>query len=159
MASGRQLADVNYKNFQSWLAGKTDADFRQMVSRGVISRKEIAKECGFAKSVLDQNPRIKSDLKAVEDGLRERGILPLLDKKPGEQSAMPLLREAGQQRAAIGADRLKRLENENASLRGENSSLREENSRLRGETAELKRQLDRYAVLREALVMTGRVPR
>jgi regulator of replication initiation timing len=40
---------------------------------------------------------------------------------------------------------LKRLEQENASLRAEND--------------ELKRQLERYVVLQEALSLTGRLPR
>jgi len=54
MASGKQIAEQSFQIFQAWLAGKTDADFRQMVSRGVLSRTEIAKECGFGKSALDQ---------------------------------------------------------------------------------------------------------
>jgi hypothetical protein len=31
-----------------------------MTSRGARSRKEIVTECGFAKSPLDQSPRIKA---------------------------------------------------------------------------------------------------
>ncbi|WP_409934723.1 VPA1267 family protein [Paraburkholderia sp. BCC1884] len=152
MANGRQLADVNYTRFRAWVVLKKDADFRQMVSRGVLSRKEMAKECGFAKSVLDQNPRIKSDLRSLENDLRARGVLPTLDTKPREEAALPPMREAGQQRAMFNAERLKRLETENASLRSENACLR-------GENVELKRRLDQYAVLHEALVTTGRVPR
>jgi hypothetical protein len=144
MASGKQIAEQNVQIFQAWLATKTDADFRQMVSRGVLSRKEIAKECGFAKSALDQNPRIKAALKIAEDGLRERRVLPALEEKLPNDDAPPM-REVGQQRAARDAERLKRLEQENASLRAEND--------------ELKRQLERYVVLQEALSLTGRLPR
>ncbi|NPT57392.1 VPA1267 family protein [Paraburkholderia elongata] len=145
MASGKQIAEQNFQIFQTWLASKTDMDFRQMVSRGVLSRKEMAKECGFAKSALDQNPRIKAALKAVEDGLRQRGILPALEKKLPIDGAAPPMREAGPQRATRDGERLKRLEQENASLRAEND--------------ELKRQLERYVVLQEALSLTGRLPR
>jgi hypothetical protein len=144
MASGKQIAEQNVQIFQAWLATKTDADFRQMVSRGVLSRKEIAKECGFAKSALDPNPRIKAALKIAEDGLRERRVLPALEEKLPNDDAPPM-REVGQQRAARDAERLKRLEQENASLRAEND--------------ELKRQLERYVVLQEALSLTGRLPR
>jgi hypothetical protein len=145
MASGKQIAEQSFQIFQTWLAGKTDADFRQMVSRGVLSRTEIAKECGFGKSALDQNTRIKAALKAAEDALRERGILPALEEKLPIDGATPPMREVGPQRAARDAERLKRLEQENASLRAEND--------------ELKRQLERYVVLQEALSLTGRLPR
>jgi hypothetical protein len=60
MASGQQLAEQNVAAFAAWVASKTDDDFRAMANRGVLSRKEVAKECGFAKSALDQNPRIKA---------------------------------------------------------------------------------------------------
>ena len=142
MANGKQLSDQNVSIFTSWVAGKTDADFRQMVSRGVLSRKEIAAECGFAKSALDQNPRIKSALAELEQGLRERGVLPpLFEKRPDEPAPLRL----GHQKAAAEAERLNRLEQENASMRAEND--------------ELKRRLARYEVLHEALALTGRVPR
>jgi hypothetical protein len=66
MANGKQIAEQNFQIFQTWIASKADSGFRQMVSRGVLSRKEIAKECGFAKSALDQNPRIKAALTGKE---------------------------------------------------------------------------------------------
>ena len=145
MASGRQLADENVQAFMQWIAGKTDDDYRAMATRGVLSRKEISKECGFAKSALDQNPRIKSALRELEDGLRSKGVLPMRieNSTAGEQA--PRMREASRQRAMLDAERLRRLEQENASLRAEN--------------AELKRQLNQHAILREALVATGRLPR
>jgi len=116
-----------------------------MVSRGVLSRKEIAKECGFAKSALDQNPRIKALLKQTEDDLRLRGILPPMEQRVVSEGELPPLRDAGKQHALRDNERLKRLEQENASLHAEN--------------AELKRQLQRFTVLQEALALTGRLPR
>jgi hypothetical protein len=145
MASGRQIAAENVLTFSRWVASKTDDDYRAMALRGVLSRKEIAKECGFAKSALDQNPRIKAALLELEDNLRARGVLPLVVvRAPGEAQA-PQLRDAGAHRALIDAERLRRLEQENASLRAEN--------------AELKRLLSQHAILREALALTGRLPR
>ncbi|HXE98269.1 MAG TPA: VPA1267 family protein [Dongiaceae bacterium] len=56
---GQQRAEQNLATFLSWMASKTYDDFREMVVRGQLSRQEIASECGFAKSVLLQNPRVK----------------------------------------------------------------------------------------------------
>jgi hypothetical protein len=145
MASGKQIAERNWATFNSWMAGKTDEDFRQMASRGVLSRKEIAAECGFGKSALDQNPRIKAALAAIERDLRERGILPPLANGGTGQTMAPPVRETGRQKVSLDAERLRRLEQENASLRAENG--------------ELKRRLEKYAVLHEALSLTGRIPR
>lgn len=145
MASGRQIAEENVQAFVTWLASKTDDDFRAMTSRGVLSRKEIATECGFAKSSLDQNPRIKASLREMEDALRARGVLPHAVEKSAEEAVKPLMREPGKLRGALEAERLRRLETDNASLKAE--------------VAELKRSLEKHAILREALALTGRLPR
>lgn len=145
MASGQQVAEENVRRFTTWAASRTDEDFRNMVTRGVLSRTEIATECGFAKSALAQNPRIRDALKNLEADLRERGVLPQL-VLGDEAGASPLsLRAAESPRTAQDAERLSRLEQENASLKAEN--------------AELKRMLGRYAVLQEVLAETGRLPR
>lgn len=145
MASGRQLAEANVLLFEAWVASKTDDDFRAMVSRGVLSRTDIAKECGFAKSALDQNPRIKGALRNLENGLRLRGILPPAVERDPEAPSTPLVREPGRLRAAEDAERLRRLEQENAALKAE--------------VAELKRTVEKFSVLRDALALTGRLPR
>jgi hypothetical protein len=145
MANGRQIGDENVQTFLHWMLGKTDVDYRAMAFRGVLSRKEIAKECGFAKSALDQNPRINAALRQLEKELRERGVLPPeAAKATGEPQALRLT-DRGGQRARLDAERLKRLEQENASLRAENT--------------ELKRLLGQHAMLSEALALTGRLPR
>lgn len=143
MASGQQLAEENYQTFLAWISAKSVDDFRAMVGRGVLSREEIAKECSFAKSSLSQNPRIKGALRVLEDRLREQGVLPLpVTKDPlGEAPVRP----PGVARAGIEAERLRRLEQENASLKSE--------------VGELKRRLAQYAVLQEALATTGRLIR
>lgn len=145
MASGQQIAEQNVKTFLTWAASKTDDDFRELVGRGVLSRKEIAVECGFAKSALDQNPRIKASLRELEDALRERGVLPPVVEKSPDEDAKPLVRETGKLRGALDAERVRRLETDNASLRAE--------------VTELKRVLEKHAILSEALALTGRLPR
>lgn len=145
MASGRQRSEQNFAAFVAWVASKTDDDFRAMVSRSVLSRTEMAKECGFAKSALDQNPRIKSALRDLEDGLRRRGVLPPAVERESDAPTTPLMREPGGLRAAGEAERLRRLEQENAALKAE--------------VAELKRTVEKFSVLRDALAQTGRIPR
>ncbi len=145
MASGRQLAEHNVAVFATWLASKTDDDFRAMANRGVLSRKEVAKECGFAKSALDQNPRIKTALRELEDALRLRGVLPPAVERDPDATPAPVMREPGRLRAAQETERLRRLEQENAGLKAE--------------VAELKRTIEKYAVLRDALAQAGRLPR
>lgn len=145
MSSGRQQGEQNVQTFSAWAASKTDEDFRAMANRGVLSRKEVAKECGFAKSALDQNPRIKAALRDLEDGLRLRGVLPPAVQPGPEGPQAPLIREPGRLRSAQEAERLRRLEQENAGLKAE--------------VDELKRTMEKYVVLRDALAMTGRLPR
>ena len=145
MASGQQLAEQNVQTFAVWVASKSDNDFRAMTSRGVLSRKEIATECGFAKSALDQNPRIKTSLRELEDALRVRKVLPPIVEKTAEDAATPLMREPSKLRGTLDAERLRRLETDNAVLKAE--------------VSELKRSLEKHAILSEALSMTGRLPR
>lgn len=144
MASGRQVAEANVQAFVAWKTSKSDDDFRSLVYRGQLSRKEVAIECGFAKSVLDQNPRIKAALRKLEDSLRERGVLPPVVEKPAREETPPV-RAPGKLRDALDAERLRRLETENAGLKAE--------------VAELKRALEKHAILSEALALTGRLPR
>lgn len=139
--SGPQKAHQNLATFLSWAASKTDADYREMVLRGQLNRKEIARECGFAKSVLLQNPRVKDALRTLEAQLRDRDILP-----PVAESASPApTSDAPNPRVAADKARLKRLEAENAALRAE--------------VMELRGQLDRYRLMDNVLSSTGRLPR
>ncbi|MFM0390992.1 VPA1267 family protein [Paraburkholderia phytofirmans] len=144
MPSGKQLSDSNFSAYGRWMTGKTDGDFRQMVSRGVLSRTEIARECGFSKSALDQNPRIKVALSKLEDGLRERGVLPPVAEPTPETDGLPM-RQRSRHMSSGESEHVRNLEQENASLRAAYD--------------ELKRRLSKYEVLHEALVLTGRVPR
>lgn len=143
MANGQQIAQDNLEAFIAWIASKSDEEYRSMEHRGVLSRTNIAKECGFARSALDQNPRIKKALQELEADLRERGVLPQTVAKETDMHAVT--REPSRLRAALEAERLRRLEQENAALRAE--------------VSELKVALGRFAVIREALEETGRLPR
>ncbi len=144
MASGQQLADENVRLFAAWQAEKSDADYKEMVVRGGLSRTEIAKECGFAKSVLAQNPRVKESLLALETALRTRGVLPPLAVASGAGEA-PAASAGPATSGRTDQERLRRLEQENALLRAE--------------VAELRSVLSKQLVLKEALALSGRLPR
>lgn len=142
--NGQQRSEQNLASFLSWMISKTDDDFREMVMRGQLSRQEIARECGFAKSVLLQNPRVKEALKTLEAQLREKKLLPpLAEASERENETAP--QTSPNPRAAADKARLKRLESENASLRAELTQLRA--------------SLDRYRLMDNVLCTTGRLPR
>lgn len=141
--NGQQSSEDNIFLFTTWSASKTDAEFRAMVVRGQLNRKEIAKECGFSKSVLTQNPRVREALKALEQLLRSREILPPFAQ--AEPSDEPLPPSGDTQRVLVDKARLKRLESENASLRAELTQFRE--------------RLARYELMERHMAETGRLPR
>ncbi len=142
LMNGQQRSEQNFATFISWVASKTDDDFREMVARGQLSRQEIARECGFAKSVLLQNPRVKDSLKSLETQLRERKVLPPVIEASESDAAPP---SAPNPRAAADKARLKRLESENASLRAELTLVRGD--------------LERFRLMDDVLCSTGRLPR
>jgi hypothetical protein len=138
--NGQERAEENFLAFRVWLATKTDADFREMVTQGRLNRGEICRECDFGRSVLLQNPRIKEALNELEEELRARGVLPALTT-----SEVVPLRAKGQLQAATDTERLKRLEAENAGLRAE--------------LTEVRQRLKRFEALEALLAETGRLAR
>jgi hypothetical protein len=111
-----------------------------MVAQGRLNRGEICRECDFGRSTLQQNPRIKEALRELEEQLRARGVLPI--QTPA--TVVPL-RAKGQLQAATEAERLRKLEAENAGLRAE--------------LAELRGRLKRFEAMESLLAETGRLPR
>lgn len=78
MASGQQKAQQNLEAFEVWKATQTDDDLKQIIFQGKLNRIEVAKGVGCGKSALNQNPALRKALKALEDGLRDKGLLPPL---------------------------------------------------------------------------------
>jgi hypothetical protein len=138
--NGQERAEQNFLAFQAWVASKSEADFRELVTQGRLNRGEICRECDFGRSALVQNPRIKEALQALEDRLRAGGVLP-----PVASSNATPLRAKGQLQAATEAERLRKLEAENLGLRAE--------------LTELRRRLKRFESMEALLAETGRLPR
>jgi len=145
--NGQELAEQNYRAWRTWVEAKDDRDFRALAAGGKLKRAEIVRECGFSRSVLVQNPRIKQELAEVESGLRDRGILagPTAPSSLDPEGEAEPLRQRGQMSAAVVGSQLKDLEQRVQTLREENN--------------ELRRQLRRYEGWERHLVGTGRLPR
>lgn len=148
MASGRELAKANVDTFNRWVEERrAKGDWDQFVRRGQLNRTEMAKACNFAKSVLRQNPAVKSALEGLEAGLRCDGILSAVEAVPASTVASRIgsikKRNAGADRKA--EQRIQILEEQNAALR----------DRVR----DLNEQLERYQRIGEHLAHTGRLVR
>lgn len=146
MASGKQLSAQNIEVFTRWLESKTDDELKQIVGRGVLSRVEIARECGFSKSVLDQNPRIKNMLLLKEETLRSSGILPL------KNSAVTVVTEEK-------TDTLTKREQSRIShLETLNATQTAEIVHLKNVIATLQQELTQYKTISNMIALTGRAP-
>jgi hypothetical protein len=73
--SGQQIALENLQRFRDWVSERETARDWSHYARGdKLIRMKIARECGFAVSVLRQNLAVKADLDALERCLRGLGI-------------------------------------------------------------------------------------
>lgn len=150
MANGKQLAAENLKRFESWSAEREVAsDWADYIRRGQLNRTEVAAECGFAKSVLRQNPAVKTALETLEVRLRAEGTLP---PSKGEKSP-----QTQDEAASASVDRRVVTINNRAEQRL--NALEEQNAALRAEVRELREQLKRYRMIDDHLAQTGRMVR
>ncbi len=145
MASGQQLGQENIAKFETWVATQTDDDFKQIIHRGQLNRGTIAKEANIGKSALRQNDTIKKALEALEDNLRERGILPSQTEKAKQ--------DAGKAQEYNSSAKKKHLENNRI------ATLEAENLELKAEIAKLSGKLERFGEQAEALSELGIFPR
>lgn len=141
MTSRAELKEVNAATFASWAASKTNEEFKEYVSpKGTLNRSSIASECGFAKSVLNQNPLVKTALQALEDRLRAEEILPQLNASSETQTRDRDAKKRSHQNKRLGS-----LEQENAALKAQVLAMRE--------------ALSKYELIDKFLEDTGRLPR
>ncbi|MCR9363981.1 VPA1267 family protein [Vibrio antiquarius] len=145
MASGQQKAQQNLEAFEVWKATQTDDEFKQIVFRGQLNRIEVAKGIGCGKSALNQNPALKKALKALEDELRGKGVLPPLTDAAKKNKGKP---EAYDNTANRKLHDSKRV-----------SSLEAENIELKAKVKELEKRLERFGELSETLSEMGLMPR
>ncbi|KGJ86985.1 VPA1267 family protein [Colwellia psychrerythraea] len=143
--NGQQAAQQNLDKFRVWVATQSDEDFKQITRDGNLNRSQLAMEVGCGKSALTQNPNLKRELKALEDDLRKRNILPQLkdsDKKIDNKA-----------KEYDSSDSPKRLNSKRLSL------LEAENIELKSVIKGLKNQLERYGELTKTISEMGFMPR
>ncbi len=117
MASGQQKAQQNLEAFEVWKATQMDDDFKQIVFRGQLNRIEVAKAIGCGKSALNQNPALKKALRALEDELRGKGILPPLTNAAKKNEDNPKAYDNTANRKLLDSKRVSSLEAENIELK------------------------------------------
>ncbi len=145
MASGQQKAQQNLEAFEVWKATQTDDDFKQIVFRGQLNRIEVAKGIGCGKSALNQNPALKKALKALEDELRGKAVLPPLTDAAKKNEGKPQAYDNTANRKLLDSKRV--------------SSLEAENIELKAKVKELEKRLERFGELSETLSEMGLMPR
>jgi len=132
----QKKAAENIDLFESWIARQTNTDFKNIVRRGQLNRQEIAYGVGFSKSVLRQNPAVKSRLARLEDELRQKGTLPPKTEQ--------LIQEEKE-------NKLKKYDAEASRRSFDKRRLQE----LEAQNLELKAKLKRYEELSEVLTEMG----
>ncbi|ELR63725.1 hypothetical protein C942_03394 [Photobacterium marinum] len=159
MANGQELAKENVDKFNDWLKSMTDDDFRVMEHRGSLKRKLVAKGCGFAVSVLRQNPKVRALFVDLEDDLRKRSILPPLKEKesPNKDESQEL--DQDEAKRGTQAAHANRLEQDNIELKAKVAKLTAEKEKLEQELEKTGRKLNRLDAFNTALAEVGRLPR
>ncbi|MEF1339252.1 VPA1267 family protein, partial [Vibrio rotiferianus] len=131
--------------FEVWKATQTDDEFKQIMFRGQLNRIEVAKGIGCGKSALNQNPALKKALKALEDELRGKGVLPPLTDAAKKNGGKPQAYDNTANRKLLDSKRV--------------SSLEAENIELKAKVKELEKRLERFGELSETLYEMGLMPR
>ncbi|GAB3530691.1 VPA1267 family protein [Photobacterium alginatilyticum] len=145
MANGQQKAQQNFNAFEAWKATQTNDDFKQIIFRGQLNRGEVAKAVGCGKSALNQNPALRKALEALEDSLRDEGVLPPLTKSAKQSKDKPKQYDNTLNRRTLDANRL--------------SVIEAENIELKAKVQELESKLERYGELSDVLSEMGFMPR
>lgn len=148
--SGQQIAANNLLRFNAWIAEReAAADWPDYIRQGKLNRSEIASECGFALSVVRQNPAVKTALEALETRLLASGVLQ--DSKAAPKAVIEAADAATVQAADL------RILSSKASAERRVKSVEEQNAALKAENRDLREQLKEYKFLDEHLASTGRL--
>lgn len=148
MKSGQQIAKDNVLKFQTWVAERDTAnDWQDYIRNGKLNRTELARECGFASSVLRQNPAVSKALQALEERLASNGTL-------APKIAAP---EGSDEAAATEKVIDKRIMAAKSRAEARAKALEEQNAALKAEVRDLHDRLKRFEHLDDHLARTGRL--
>ena len=133
--SGQQKAQQNLVAITQWIEARDKADdFHEYERQGKINRGAVAQELGFARSVFNQNPAVKTLVSQTE----ERWFGTKEDAKSLKAAA-----DRSEKRVAKTAADANRLQEEVAKLKAENSMLR--------------KQLEKFKAMSDVIESTGLV--
>ena len=150
--SGREMAVRNIQQFKKWVDERDVAvDWPDYIRGNKLNRSEIAAECGFALSVIRQNPSVKSALETLEERLRANGTLPNQDKTRDKVARISS--------DATGQSEDRRIMAAKGKAEQRVKMLEEQNAALSAEVRALREQITRYRHLDEHLCNTGRMLR
>lgn len=148
MANGQMLAAANVAKFKAWVVERiTAGDWSNYIRQGQLNRTEVAAECGFAKSVLRQNPAVKKKLERLERRLRCTGILPHGNQAKTDRSSSEAALEVVEHRVMVNHSQTERRV----------KALEERNAALLAQVRELEARLRNYRHIDEHLGHTGRL--
>ena len=148
--SGREAAAHNLQRFRKWIEERDAGnDWQDYIRKGKLNRSELTKECGFALSVVRQNPAIKAALAMLEDRLRGSGVL--MDAKTGPSTSHG---DPDHDAAQVVERRIMAAKTKSEQRV---KALEEQNAALKAEVRDLRGQLSRYKHLDEHLCCTGRL--
>ena len=151
--SGQQVALENVERFRAWIKERERTnDWADYVRGDKLSRTDIAHECGFAVSVLRQNPSVKAELGALETRLRSIGLLDAVDPDVEIGSRLKTPEEIKSEKAAN-----RRAQIAKAGVEQRVKTLEEQNAALKVQVAQLQDLLKKYKFLADHLFKTGRL--
>lgn len=149
--NGRDMGANNVIRFESWVTERDMAgDWSDYIRGDKLNRSVVAEECGFALSVVRQNPAVKDALAALERRLLASGLLGLA-KITQDPSSSGHMAEASR----LAVDRRILAAKEKAEQRVK--VLEEQNATLRAEARDLREKLARFSHLDAHLCATGRL--
>jgi len=135
--NGLMDGQANARKFLAWQAEVED--FRPFVHQGSLSTTRVSRECGLNRDVFYTNPEIRDKLwPALLHRLEVEGTL-------RQRAVNPVEMIARQPRGSAASDaRVKQIQEANEALKAENR--------------ELRKQLDRFKGIEDALNTSGRLP-
>lgn len=131
-----QAKDKNIRKWRDWAASQSPDDFKQMVFNGQLKRSTIVKATGIGRSALGgQNETIFNELTALEDRLRDEGILPQKTDEAIEEEGKPQEYDNTKRSRIRDANRLNEMELEIQNLKTSVADLQAKLAveRLKGE--------------------------
>lgn len=137
MANGQQLGLLNLQKFEAWKATMTDQDYKNMAYRGQLKRSELSAQTGICVSAFRQNDKLARALSALENSLRDSGVLDVKnneDKRSGTSPSPSKQRDKNASKVRI---------------------LESENNKLRSDLLEAKAKLARLSELEEVISQMG----